>query len=108
MGNLLLRLSPLLLLVAACMTTGKEKEASSAPGNDGRAIYERSCARCHALFMPKSFAADEWRHYVKKYGRRARLREEQRDLVFGYLSRNARGQNPVHENLVVAPAHNGE
>ena len=108
MGNILLRLSPLLLLVVGCMTTGKEKETSSAPRNDGRAIYERSCARCHALYMPKSFSADDWRFYVKKYGRRARLREGQRDLVLGYLSRNARDGNRPNEELVLAPAQTGD
>ena len=95
MGHLLLRLSPLLLLAAACVTTGAVAETESAAATapeaaDGKALYERSCARCHALYMPKSFSASEWRYYVKRYGRRARLRVAQRELVFDYLSKNAR------------------
>ncbi len=89
MGKLLL----LLALTAACVTTGDleaELQAARTPMAQGRILYERSCARCHSLYMPKSFAAEDWRFYVRKYGRRARLGKDQRTLVYAYLSDNAR------------------
>ncbi len=88
MGNVLLKSLPILFLAAACATSG----APTANPHDasGRALYERSCARCHALYMPRSFAAPEWSFYVKKYGRKARLTSDQKALVYDYLSQNAR------------------
>ena len=40
--------------------------------------------------MPDSYAADEWRFFVRKYGRKARLRKRQKEQVLAYLAMNAR------------------
>jgi cytochrome c5 len=93
MVHLLLRVLPLLLLGAACMTAAKERppdDASLPAEQRGRAIYETSCNRCHALYMPSSFQAEEWAFYVRKYGRKARLSAQERDLVYAYLAVHAR------------------
>jgi len=90
-GKLLLALGA--ALVAACATTAPGREAPRSdprPEAEGRALYEESCQRCHALYMPSSFPADEWRFFVRKYGRKARLGAGDREKVFAYLSRNAR------------------
>jgi len=89
MGKLLLAA---LLLAAACATT-EPWEGSGDPNESvplGRRLYETSCNRCHALFMPRSFDVGEWRFYVNKYGRRARLAASDRELVFQYLAAHAR------------------
>jgi mono/diheme cytochrome c family protein len=94
MGKLLLGVALLLGLGAACVTTraALEAELQAAPTAEakGKILYERSCSRCHNLYMPRSFAPDEWRFYVRKYGRRARLRKEDRALVLAYLSEESR------------------
>ncbi len=87
MGKFLLALA--MLVVAACATTGTPAAGEGAP-RDGRALYESSCQRCHALFMPASYDAQEWAFFVRKYGRRARLTAPEQDLVAAYLFRNAR------------------
>lgn len=78
-----------LLLAAACASV-PEEASQAAPPSPGRALYERSCQKCHALFRPVSFDAEEWRFYVRKYGARARLGEEQKRLVYEYLAAHAR------------------
>lgn len=60
------------------------------PQQRGRALYETSCNKCHALYMPSSYGAEEWPFYVRKYGRKARLSPEERDFVTVYLQANAR------------------
>ena len=97
MGQLLLRAAPLLLLAAACATTGagrrltQEEALAQAPTDiaKGKVLYERNCARCHALYMPRSYTADEWRYYVKKYGRKSRLSKPHRGLVYRYLEEHS-------------------
>jgi cytochrome c5 len=84
-----------LLFVAACVASGRpslEDELAAAPDDAarGRVLYEHSCQRCHALFMPASFDAHEWPFLVRRYGRRARLDDGQQALVLRYLQANAR------------------
>lgn len=93
MVKLLLSVLPVLLVMAACETTAARRaqvDPSLPPLEQGRIIYESSCNRCHALYMPTSYFADEWGYYVRKYGRKARLSEAERTLVARYLESNAR------------------
>lgn len=96
MRKLLLRLAPVVLLGAlACETTVSSLapgQQRAYPGEPGRAMYEKSCSRCHALYMPRSYSAPEWQFFVRKYGRKARLKQDQRELVYSYLARNSRGR----------------
>jgi len=89
MGHFLLRILPLLVLAAACATTGPVRDRAAPPAGSGRALYEGSCQRCHALYMPASFGAEEWGFFVRKYGRKARLSRQEQMLVYDYLARNA-------------------
>lgn len=77
----------------ACATTARSLEADlQAATTDlerGKAYYEHSCDRCHALYMPRSYTAGEWKFFVRKYGRRARLDKVQRGLVYAYLRAHA-------------------
>jgi len=97
MGKLLLALTLALILGAACATTSRmdQMEARLAGAESdvqrGQVYYEHSCDRCHALYMPESYDVDEWRFFVRKYGRKARLSKEERHLVFNYLSIHAGG-----------------
>jgi hypothetical protein len=93
MVHVLLRTSLLLLLGAACASTAARQAAldpSLPPQERGRILYEASCNRCHALYMPSSYGAGEWPFYVRKYGRKARLSAEERDFVLAYLQAHAR------------------
>ncbi len=93
MVKLLLGLLSVLILGAACETTAARLASADPalpPQERGRIIYETSCNRCHALYMPTSFRAEEWPFYVRKYGRKARLSADERDLVASYLTAHAR------------------
>ena len=96
MGNLLLGLVlPLALfaLLAGCAISQEwrnEVEATADPIVKGRLLYENSCNRCHALYMPRSYTKADWRFYVRKYAPRARISQEEAGLVVGYLRKNAR------------------
>lgn len=94
MVHVLLRTAFLLLLGAACASTAVARRApldpSLPPAERGRILYETSCNKCHALYMPSSYGAGEWPFYVRKYGRKARLSVEERELVLAYLQAHAR------------------
>ena len=91
MGNLLLAiLAALVLGCAISQEWRREYEAAADPVVKGRILYENSCNRCHALYMPKSYTKGDWRFYVRKYSPRARLTEDESTLVLDYLRLNAR------------------
>jgi len=55
----------------------------------GRSMYARKCGRCHELFDPAEYSADDWPGYVKRYGPRAGLIAEDRATVIEYLQASA-------------------
>ena len=93
MGNLLLIPAAALLLLCACAGVEQwriDAEKIEDPIEKGRVLYEHSCNRCHALYMPQSYSRGDWRYFVRKYAPRARLREGEDELVLRYLRLNAR------------------
>ena len=93
MVHLLLKLLLLLGVVAACASTVGHRasiDPTLPPQERGRILYESSCNKCHALYMPASYGVEEWPFYVRKYGRKARLSVDERDLVLSYLQAHAR------------------
>ena len=91
MGHVLLAvLVALLLGCAVNQAWRREYEAATNPIEKGRVLYENSCNRCHALYMPESYTKGDWRFYVRKYSPRARLTEPESALVLDYLRAHAR------------------
>jgi hypothetical protein len=79
------------MLGVACAPTLQQqrKDGLAAATTDrerGEIYYRTSCNRCHALYMPSSFTPREWPRIVKRYGPRARLSPEQRQLVLDFLT----------------------
>jgi len=98
MGNVLLGSLKILavagaivvLAVACAPTLMQQREtglaAATTDRERGEVYYRTSCNLCHALYMPRSFTPREWPRIVKRYGPRARLSQEQRELVLEYLT----------------------
>ena len=55
-----------------------------------KAVYENECARCHAVFGPSYFKANEWVHTIKNMRRYADLPEQELDMVLSYLQHNSK------------------
>jgi len=94
MGHVLLAVAILAGCVACGATVHEQREVGLRNAETdlerGQVYYETSCQRCHALYMPRSFSASAWNHYVNRYGPRARLDDAQKELVLRYLHANAR------------------
>ena len=93
MGNVLLGLGIAIVVVACAPTLQQQRKAGLAAATTdmerGAVYYRTSCNRCHALYMPRSFGRTEWPGLVSRYGSRARLTKDQRELVIDYLVANA-------------------
>jgi len=57
-----------------------EQEIASA-----RKLYVAKCAKCHKFHNPANYADEEWRTWMRKMSRKAKLKPEQDELLSRYL-----------------------
>src|SRR2546430_2114623 len=62
--------------------------ASGVPGGlaapeiaDARKLYASKCARCHKFYDPLDYGDAEWRAWMRKMTKKARLKPEQAELL---------------------------
>jgi hypothetical protein len=48
-------------------------------------LYTAKCARCHKFYDPAGYSDAEWRMWMNKMSRKARLKPEQSQLLSRYL-----------------------
>jgi len=51
----------------------------------GRKLYVNKCARCHKFYDPAGYGAAEWKSWMTKMSRKAKLEPEQTTLLAEYL-----------------------
>lgn len=72
-----------LLLQLYIFMYGCSSTAGTDIGTPGRSLYASKCASCHRLLPPQDYTAEQWRHYVDKYGEK--LTPEQKQVILDYL-----------------------
>jgi cytochrome c5 len=101
MKNKILSLAILSIVFVACATKNKvvdvnkekEKEIIVVEKdverfNEGKALYENNCAKCHKLYDTKQFNANDWKPIVEIMRKKAKLTEEEGDKIFYYVISN--------------------
>lgn len=76
---------------AACVATGSSatgggSAATSAAAPTPRALYERRCGACHAVFDKSSYTPAQWRPIVEEMSELAHLPDAERDAIASYLT----------------------
>ena len=56
----------------------------------GEQIYKASCANCHRLIQAETHTEKEWDKFIKIYGEKANLNDEERKQISDFLKKNAR------------------
>jgi len=74
-------------------TTEVKKEVTksstmSAELAEGMSLYENNCAKCHKLYAPKSFSAEEWKPIVARMQKKAHLSDLDGQKIYNYLTMN--------------------
>jgi mono/diheme cytochrome c family protein len=52
----------------------------------GRKLYVSHCSSCHNLYVPKRFTADQWKKNVDEMQPKAKITDEEKQLIFQYLT----------------------
>lgn len=58
-----------------------------------RKLYVSKCARCHKFYNPLDYGDTEWRAWMRKMTKKARLKPDQAELLARYLDA-VRARNP--------------
>jgi cytochrome c5 len=68
----------------------KKEEAKTSPMTselaEGMYLYENNCAKCHKLYSPKDFNADEWKPIVARMQKKAHLSDFDGRKIYNYLT----------------------
>ncbi len=75
-----------ILFVGLCLAVfgSGAAELSSAETTAARKIYIGKCAKCHELYDPTAYADADWAGWLKKMGKKSKLKPEQLELVVRY------------------------
>ena len=49
-------------------------------------LYTAKCARCHKFYDPASYEEVEWNKWMKKMGKKSKLKPDQYELLSRYLA----------------------
>jgi len=58
---------------------------SAQEAGDAARLYTAKCARCHKFYDPAGYSDGEWRSWMVKMSRKAKLKPEQQELLSRYL-----------------------
>jgi len=53
----------------------------------GREIYVSKCGSCHTLRLPEKFNREGWKDALEKMQPKAKITDEDRNLILDYLSK---------------------
>mgnify|MGYP001240530511 CR=1 len=68
--------------------TEPKKVELSAELAEGKNLYENNCAKCHDLYKPKDFNAEQWKPILLSMQKKAKISDEQREKIYSYLTAN--------------------
>ncbi|OWY22484.1 cytochrome C [Sphingobacteriales bacterium UPWRP_1] len=54
--------------------------------NKGRDLYMGKCGKCHSLYKPKQFSAEQWKINLSKMQPKAKITDEEKWLIFTYVN----------------------
>lgn len=56
---------------------------------EGKTVYEAKCGRCHKLFSPDKGNMTQWTKWLNAMAPKAKLTDEEKQMVTNYISVNA-------------------
>jgi|SRR5665647_1453043 len=87
------------VLMFGCNTTKKivitqpePKPVLSEVALQGQTLYENNCKRCHRLYNASEFTAARWPTILYSMQKKAKITDQQKELIYGYLAINAKKQ----------------
>jgi cytochrome c5 len=55
---------------------------------EGKSLFENNCAKCHKLYNPKDFSAEQWKPIIAVMQKEANLDDVAGQKIYNYLTMN--------------------
>lgn len=53
---------------------------------EGKNLFENNCAKCHKLYDPSDFNAEQWKPIMLSMQKKAKLQDAEREKIYNYLT----------------------
>jgi hypothetical protein len=84
----ILTLLTLGIALSACAGSGKRNVTDNQ--QPGRKLYYAKCAKCHKLYPPANYSDEDWKMWMGKMKKKAKLNDEQEAQLSLYINENLR------------------
>jgi hypothetical protein len=54
---------------------------------EGRTLFVNNCPKCHDLYSPKDFNAEQWKPIMLSMQIKAKISDEEREKIYAYLTK---------------------
>lgn len=72
-------------IVPSAPVNGIVQETLSIAAAEGKSLYEHNCAKCHTLYDPTKFTAEEWTPILQRMQKKAHIDDAERDKIYAYI-----------------------
>ena len=79
------------VVLAGCAGPAKATDVPLDDASAGRKIYVAKCAKCHKFYDPAAYSDEEWRTWMHKMSKKAKLSAEQELSLSSYIEATYRG-----------------
>ena len=97
MNNKFVCVISIIVILASCTSKKTTVEKNVTPVNnqivgvemaptEGKKLYEASCARCHDLYNPSDFSAEEWKPIMVKMQKKAKISDAEAATIYAYVT----------------------
>lgn len=54
---------------------------------EGKTLFLNNCAKCHDLYSPEDFNAEQWKPIMLRMQKEAKISDEEREKIYAYLTK---------------------
>jgi hypothetical protein len=82
-----------LIALAGCTGPARATDPVADSSSKARRLYVAKCVKCHKFYDPAGYPDAEWRVWMEKMSRKAKLKPDQEDLLSRYLDTLRKGRD---------------
>jgi hypothetical protein len=88
-----------IILLSACSGSSNNSSAGTTKFPEGKDLYVSKCTACHKAYEPELHTKDDWQKILDEMGSKAKLTDNEKQLILNYLSERKNNQSEVLPSL---------
>ena len=78
------------IVLLGCAGPANRTVLAQSETETGRKIYYVKCSKCHKFYDPKQYSDEEWKMWMGKMKKKAKLSDEQERMLSNYIETTLR------------------